>query len=50
VGEERLKKCIIMHVLGGICGKLHYSAVFGGGKNEEKALNAESAEERFEEE
>jgi hypothetical protein len=38
----RLKKCIIMHVWDGFWRKVHYNALFGRGKNTEKALNAEA--------
>jgi hypothetical protein len=49
------KKCIIMHVEGGFWQKVHYNALFGGGKREENALNAvqkfreQRRRERFEE-
>jgi hypothetical protein len=43
-GETDVKKCIIMHVEGGFWRKVHYSALFGDGKRQEKALNTESAE------
>jgi hypothetical protein len=33
-----------MHVWDGFSEKVHYNAVFGDGKNKEKALNAEVAE------
>jgi hypothetical protein len=31
-GGEQVKNCIIMHVWGGISRKVHYNALFGGGK------------------
>jgi hypothetical protein len=36
----RGKKCIIVHVEEGFLVKVHYSAVFGGRKREEKDFNA----------
>jgi hypothetical protein len=46
-----VKKCIIMQFFGGKTQKVHYSAVFGDGKNQRerqkiKALNAEAQRRR----
>jgi hypothetical protein len=46
-GGEQAKNCIIMHVWGGISRKLHYNALFGGGKRREK-LSTQSSQRRRE--
>jgi hypothetical protein len=35
-GGRGAKKCIIMHVEDGFWRKVHYNALFGGGKREER--------------
>jgi hypothetical protein len=39
-----------MHVCGGFLGKVHYNALFGSGKRQEKAFNAEAQRKDLREE